>query len=333
MILIFTISNDVSTSNVMKWLAYFGEEVVRLNADDTVHEFEEINATGIFFKNKLTNKTINLLDAKACWWRRRGIGASCFTNIKKDDVLIKKNYNLTPLMKGENNLIQNEVNDLISFIYYRVYQHCNINIGTPTFRLNKLVVNEMAKKLGLKIPDAIIAKNNTQIASFKEKKTDLISKAISDGIYNDIENHRFYSYTELIEDELLNTNEKIDFFPSLVMEKIEKELEIRTFYLDGKFYSMAIFSQSSNQTKVDFRKYNSQKPNKTEPYQLPEDIQGKLKKLFKELRLNCGSVDLIVDTHGNFVFLEINPVGQYGMVSRPCNYNLDKLIAKYLIHG
>nr|BFF38227.1 hypothetical protein BACY1_00320 [Tenacibaculum mesophilum] len=131
----------------------------------------------------------------------------------------------------------------------------------------------------------------------------------------------------------MNTGEEIEFFPSLVMEKIEKDLEIRTFYLDGNFYSMAIFSQSSKQTMVDFRKHNDKKPNKTEPYKLPKTIEEKLEKLFNKLGLNCGSVDLIVDTKGDFVFLEINPVGQYGMVSIPCNYNLDKIIAKYLING
>ena len=55
--------------------------------------------------------------------------------------------------------------------------------------------------------------------------------------------------------------------------------------------------------------------------------------VFAELNLNCGSVDMIVDKNGEYVFLEINPVGQYGMVNEPCNYNLDHLIANYLIHG
>lgn len=333
MILIFTIEHDISTSDVIKWLDYYGEEVIRMNADDNLHKFEEINSEGIFFRNTLINKIFNLLDAKACWWRRRGISKSCFTNLKKEDLLISGEYDLTSLINGNNNLIKNEVDDLIDFIYYQVYKKCKINIGKPTFNLNKLVVNEIAEKHGLKIPAFKIAKNNNQIVSFEEKKSGLISKAISNGVYNTIENHRFYSYTELIEDELLNINKEINFFPSLIMEKVEKESEIRTFYLDGHFFSMVIFSQASSQTKVDFRKYNNQKPNKTEPYNLPENIENKLEKLFNELGLNCGSIDLIVDTNGDYIFLEINPVGQYGMVSEPCNYNLDKKIAKYLING
>ena len=265
MILIFTIEHDISTSDVIKWLDYFGEEVIRMNADDNLHKFQEINSEGIFFKNTLTNKVFNLLDAKACWWRRRGISKSCFTNLKNEDVLISGEFDLTSLINGKNNLLDKESDDLIDFIYYQVYNNCKINIGKPIFNLNKLIVNEVAKKCELKIPSFKIVNNNNQIVSFKENKSGLISKAISNGIYNTIDNHRFYSYTELIEDELVNIDDNSSFFPSLIMEKIEKKSEIRTFYLDGHFYSMVIFSQASNQTKVDFRKYNTQKPNKTEP--------------------------------------------------------------------
>ena len=48
---------------------------------------------------------------------------------------------------------------------------------------------------------------------------------------------------------------------------------------------MAIFSQSNEQTKVDFRKYDEEKPNKCEPFQLPKTIEENLKKVFKELNL------------------------------------------------
>lgn len=111
---------------------------------------------------------------------------------------------------------------------------------------------------------------------------------------------------------------------------VEKKYEIRSFFIDNKFYSMAIFSQTDEQTKIDFRKYSN---NRNEPYKLPFDIENKLKSLFKKLDLNTGSIDLIVDKNDNYIFLEINPVGQYGMTSFPCNYNLEETIANYLLYG
>ena len=95
---------------------------------------------------------------------------------------------------------------------------------------------------------------------------------------------------------------------------------------------MAIFSQNDKQTKVDFRNYNDNKPNRYVPYVLPKNIELKITQLMQKLDLNTGSVDLIKNHDGNYVFLEINPVGQFGMVSEPCNYYLEKIIAEYLIN-
>ena len=49
-----------------------------------------------------------------------------------------------------------------------------------------------------------------------------------------------------------------------------------------------------------------------------------------KLEYKTGSIDLLLDTENNYYFLEINPVGQFGMVSIPCNYNIEKKIAEYL---
>ena len=50
-----------------------------------------------------------------------------------------------------------------------------------------------------------------------------------------------------------------------------------------------------------------------------------------KLDLISGSLDFILDIEGDFVFLEVNPVGQFGMVDFPCNYGLHRKIAEYLI--
>ena len=93
---------------------------------------------------------------------------------------------------------------------------------------------------------------------------------------------------------------------------------------------MAIFSQNDKQTEVDFRRYNKSKPNRNVPYQLPKSIELLLDILMKKINLDNGSIDIIVDNNGKYYFLEINPVGQFGMVSIPCNYYLEKKIANYL---
>ena len=40
---------------------------------------------------------------------------------------------------------------------------------------------------------------------------------------------------------------------------------------------------------------------------------------------------MIRASNGNYYFLEVNPVGQFGMTSIPCNYDLHEVVAKHLI--
>ncbi|MGC4128419.1 MAG: grasp-with-spasm system ATP-grasp peptide maturase [Bergeyella sp.] len=333
MILIFSIENDTSTSSVVKWLKHFGEEVVVINSDDDTSKFIQLNNDGIFFKNMISGKEFNLLDVKSCWWRRSGIGLKNFLKSKAKKDLLIDNIDISEIIIGSRSLIRSETESLREYIFNRIYENCRINIGSPKlYGLNRLVTMDLARKKGFKVPEFEIISNLKQISLSKYIGDYFVSKAISDGIYHQIDGKMFYSYTELHQ-KMYYKNQDLNVFPSLITNVIDKKMEIRSFYLDGHFFSMAIFSQSNDQTKVDFRKYSSKKPNKTEPYRLPLEVEKKLKAIFDEYGLNCGSADLILDKNNDFVFLEINPVGQYGMTSEPGNYNLDKIIAQYLIHG
>ncbi|MDX1718551.1 MAG: grasp-with-spasm system ATP-grasp peptide maturase [Salegentibacter mishustinae] len=334
MILIFSIENDISTTSVTKILNHLGKHVVVINPDSDVHKLVKLNTSEIIFENTITKDVINVMDVESCWWRRAGLGKRNFSrNYSEENSFVVDGKDLTRLIAGSNNHITSESKDLIGYIFEKVYKKSKINIGGPNvYHLNRLLTLEKAREVGLQTPGFEVVTSSQQIIDSDILSEKFVTKSVANGVYKQIGKEMFYSYTELSsKEEFLEGN--VNFFPSLLMNLVEKDLEIRTFYLDGSFYSMAIFSQSNQQTSVDFRKYSADKPNKTEPYKLPKNLEIKLEKLFHNLGLNCGSVDLILNKQGNFVFLEINPVGQYQMTSRPGNFNLDLVIAKYLING
>ena len=94
---------------------------------------------------------------------------------------------------------------------------------------------------------------------------------------------------------------------------------------------MAIFSQQNGKTKIDFRNYDNKMPNRNVPYNLSQNVELKLIKFMNRIGLNSGSIDLILTPDDEYIFLEVNPVGQFGMVSYPCNYFLEREIAAILI--
>ena len=110
---------------------------------------------------------------------------------------------------------------------------------------------------------------------------------------------------------------------------IEKAIEIRTFYLDGKFYSLAMLLFAADKRVVDYR--TATKQIRYACYQLPDAIENKLQKMMNVLNLNTGSIDLVLGKDGEYYFLELNPTGQVGWVSDYGGYNIEEKIATYLL--
>lgn len=332
MVLIFSESNCQTTNEIVEWLKSFDCKVLRLNQDDpsTYLKYINILEDKIVVSNDQVGD-VNILEAKSVWYRRRGISNKFVrVNIKKeqlDAILLEEGQ--SGYLTGN---IKAEIGKILEYVYLRTEKLENAIGSHFTSDLNKMTVLHYANQVGLNIPATLVT-NDKETARdfFYENNEGLITKAISDGIYHFAKDHAYYSYTEKVEKEHLSEDRR-SWFHTLLQSQIKKTYEIRSFYFDDSFYSMAIFSQKNKQTEVDFRKYDSQKPNRTVPYQLPEETQNKLRRLFEKLNLNTGSVDLIADENGDYHFLEINPVGQFGMVSYPCNYELEKKVAKVLAY-
>lgn len=332
-IIIFSIGVDMSTSTVIRWLNKMGEEVIRINGDEDRFRLKFIDDTGVYFTDLLGNEIVNLCEAKSCWYRRNAFSRNTIqykhSNVAGKDLFNDKDKNPDILKKH----LDQEYEALIQYIYRRTENAAPITLGSYfTRKLNRLEVLDTARTYGLKVPSFYITTAESQVYSLCQTM-ELVSKAISDGIYEVVNQKRYYTYTEKINPQELFPNDEIPIYPSLLMPEIKKDFEIRAFYLNGHFYSMAIFSQNNKQTEVDFRKYSQDLPNRMEPFELPADISGKLQQLFIHYNLNTGSADIIVDKKGDYYFLEINPVGQFGMVSEPCNYSLELKIAQYLKYG
>lgn len=307
MILILSDNNDLSTTQVINWLEVYKIKWLRVNPEDKIN----LIFIGDDIEFLINSKTYKLTDFTSFWYRR-GYFNFDFENIKSQ-VFSK--------------FQKNELKDFTDFIYYKInlLPHLN-NIFNSS--VNKLIVSDFARKIGIKTPNDYVFSNLENLNKNLNSKEKHITKAISGDSISLFESFIIYNYSSILNKEEIKTK---NFFPSLVQNYIHKKYELRIFYLAGTFYTMAIMSQNDNQTVVDFRVYNDEKPNRNVPFQLPNGIEIKLDKLMRKLNLNSGSIDMIVTPENEYVFLEVNPVGQFGMTSYPCNFNLEKKIAEYLV--
>lgn len=310
MVLIISNSQDRSTTKVIQWLEYYKCKWFRINAEDIVSI--EFDVDDLCFL--LDGVRLKLSEIKSVWYRRGFINSNLFKKIKVDP-------NSHP--DDINNFLNHEHEHLKQYVYFLLSRKKSLNLYGQA-EVNKLIITDLASEYGLEVPKSFILDSLDTLLQIKEN---LITKTISGNPSVFYKNSSGVLYTSVVNIQESMTD---SFSPSLFQELIEKKYELRIFYLDGHFNSMAIFSQGNDQTKIDFRKYNMIKPNRNVPFLLPKNIKEKLKKLMKKLNLNCGSIDMIYSKQNKFVFVEVNPIGQFGMVSYPCNYNLEQKVAKFL---
>lgn len=330
MVLLLSRQDDGSTREVSEWLTYLGKDFLRINADDGNNQFVSCDLKRRHLTFLINNKryTLNAKDINSVWYRRTGF--SMFGQHWKNKGL--RSLFFDQGQTAENHLDE-ESQQLLGTIYFLLQNRKNTerDIGNPFFNtVNKLVVLQQAADEGLDIPNTYIVTTKRELENLLKKEKKLITKAIGDGVYRFVDGYGYYSYTEKVTARFVNALPDA-FFPSLIQKEVEKEYELRIFFLKKKFYSMAIFSNEFNATRTDSRKNAgiSSLPRRV-PYKLPTEVERKLLSLMKQLKLNTGSIDMIVTPQKKYYFLEVNPVGQFGMVSKPCNYYLEREIAQIL---
>ena len=69
------------------------------------------------------------------------------------------------------------------------------------------------------------------------------------------------------------------------------------------------------------------------PHQLPREIEALLLKLMDELGLQYGTIDMKLHEDGEYVFLELNPQGQFLYAEIKTGMPITLAMAEYLAHG
>lgn len=310
MILVLSISTDACTDDVLRWVKYFGHDFVRVNPQDEVEishvalEEDSIKVELIINKEKEV-----ILDEVSSYWYRRG-----------DLNVVQLKLPTNVCGSGVFQYLEKEAGVIQDLIYEELERKFHINKRSDN-ETNKLINLINAAKCNLITPGFTLATKHTRLVN---KKDSLITKAFRNGGFRIKDYYGIGAATKRVE-ELNPTN-----FPSFLQKEIKKKYEIRVFYLFGETFSVAIFSQQSEQTKLDFRNYDRSKPNRSVPFILPEYLTANIKEFMNLSGLNCGSLDFIYSTDDQFIFLEVNPIGQFQQVSIPGNYYLEKIIAEKL---
>lgn len=176
---------------------------------------------------------------------------------------------------------------------------------------------KIASELGFKLSPTIIT-NDPGIAQefYKHQDESIVYKPLrSSRIVRDREVSLIY--TSPVGKKEAGEFNKVSYAPSMFQRYVHKLLDIRVTVIGSKVFAVAIHSQDKAISKHDWRRGDTANLYH-EPHLLPPIIESQCIELVETLGLAFGAIDLILTADGNYVFLEINPNGQWAWIQQLC---------------
>jgi glutathione synthase/RimK-type ligase-like ATP-grasp enzyme len=185
-----------------------------------------------------------------------------------------------------------------------------VNDFTAGARSNiKPLQQRVAVEAGFITPDTLYTNDPKEVRAFlRANGGSIIFKPISAHGWSDDE--KIYTpYSAVLTEESLVADELLQSAPGIFQEYVPKQFELRITIMGRQAFAAKIPKPSDDRASVDWRLAGEQLV--MEGIELPEAVVEKCLDVLRELGLVFGCFDFIVRPDDEFVFLEVNQMGQF----------------------
>ncbi|SMO70356.1 hypothetical protein SAMN06265171_10563 [Chryseobacterium rhizoplanae] len=316
MILILTDQHDVHANILIDQLKQDKATYFRLNLDVNSLEKTHVKFDGTTWHIQTTDGKIDLRAVEKVWNRKT------FVQLMLEEQ--NKGY--------EFNIWKNEWNKTLLGIYYFLSEKKWLNYYRENHKAeNKYLQMAVAKKIGFNLPKFLLSNKKNEILQFASSNNKIVMKLMNQDFY-EVEKGKFKGfYVNTISKDDFNDFNENEENPIFLQEYIEKKYEIRYTVVGNEHFVCKIESQKSEIAKTDWRRYDlaNTPHHRISP---PAVIQDQVNQLMKNLNLNYGALDFIVDEKDQWWFLEINPGGQYLWIEDLTGMPITSSIKKFLLN-
>lgn len=308
-ILLLSNREDFTTDFIATKLHEKNYSYIRINSEDiTEYGFTVVPGEQMVVGHK--NSLIDISDIRSIYFRR------------VPSVFQDNNF------QNDRTFINRERKEFLEGLSLSLIAYWINPLQATIFGERKLFQLTEASKLGLRIPKTIITNDPKQASAFLKSHQNVIAKPISHGFM--IENGEAYSiYTNQISLSSFDSLEHLIEAPILLQEKVDNKRDIRVTIVGTTIYSVAI--EKDDNSIVDWRR-----PGVNKHYSicdLSKKLANKLFELNKKLGLIYSAIDLIQQSDGSYVFLEVNPVGEWLWLELELGLKISDEIIKCLSGG
>lgn len=199
---------------------------------------------------------------------------------------------------------------------------------------NKQLQLQVARAIGLDTPRTLITNQPAAVREFARTcPTGTIAKMMASFAIYDEEGREQVVFTNPLSADDLANLDGLKFCPMTFQELLPKRLELRVTIVGDRVFCAAVNSQQMDAAKFDWRKEGLALIDAWHPFDLPVAIEAKLLKLMAQFGLHYGAIDLIVTPDDRYVFLEVNPVGEFFWLEIYAGLPISAAIANLLVDG
>jgi glutathione synthase/RimK-type ligase-like ATP-grasp enzyme len=189
---------------------------------------------------------------------------------------------------------------------------------------------KVAAALGFELPPTLFTNSPEEFLEFyRQHNGNIVSKPTGASFYR-IVGTIFSRYTEVVSKRDVGYAHAVRYCPVIFQAYVPKRVELRITVVGQKVFAAEIHSQETNHTRHDWRRYDHHKTPYF-PHELPPEVEQRCVQLVEKLGLCYGAIDMVLTPDGRYVFLEINPNGQYLWIELATGLPISDAICNLLI--
>ncbi|TET20271.1 ATP-dependent carboxylate-amine ligase [Candidatus Bathyarchaeota archaeon] len=199
---------------------------------------------------------------------------------------------------------------------------------------NKLNQLKRAKTLGFRTPHTLVTNNPTSACDFFGKYGGkMIAKPLRESHFSTCKGSSII-YTNVVTKNIMQSISSVKYSPVIFQDYIPKKVEIRVNVFGSEVYATEIHSQKAvkEKTRNDWRRGLALDVPHL-PHMLPADIEDRCRTIVRNYGLKFAAIDMILTPSNSYVFLEMNPNGQWAWIEPLTKQPLRKALIDLLIKG
>lgn len=191
-----------------------------------------------------------------------------------------------------------------------------------TVAARKVYQLQLARELGFEIPATRVTNDVTAAHSFvaEHGPESTVYKAFTG-------TEHAWRETRVLRPDELSLLDSVAYAPTIFQEYVPAGTDLRVTVMGETLFTGAIDTAATSY-ETDFRVVMEQ--TRVEPFELPAPVRERVTALVERLGLVYGAIDMRRTPDGRFVFLEINPSGQWQFVERDTGYPMTETFADLL---